>query len=482
MMHRTIKYCIAIILLCACKHEPNLPLGDYPQEVGNIIIPKCATSGCHNNQSAAGAGGLNLTTWNNMFAGARSGAVTIPYRPDFSTLCYYTNTDTSLGVTLVPTMPEGQPPLTRQEYMTLRNWIAGGAPNVNGQVKFADNPNRKKIYVLHRMCDVVTVFDAATLLQMRYIDVGIKQLQDYPYSIKVSPDGKYWYVSFFAQSNIIQQYDAANDQHIGNIILGDGIWTSFTISPDGRYGYFVDNSSPGKIVCADLLDREILHTYTFSNVMQYPYGICYNEASQKLYIGTTMGNSIYIIDINDPSAPTLHQIPIDGSTVISHQQSVEPLQLLIHKNYCYIICQNTQDLKILNISNKTVVKTIPLPAAPACIDYSAKYDKLFISCPEDANSFALLRGSVCVIDINTLTFQKSIYSGYQPYSLAVDDVSGLVAVANANLNSEGPAPHHTSNCGGRNGNVSFIDLNTLLPISSKKSEVAVFPTSISIRH
>jgi DNA-binding beta-propeller fold protein YncE len=482
MVRRIIKYTIALGLLCACKHRPNLALGDYPKDVGNIIITKCATSGCHNNQSAAGAGGLNLTTWNDMFAGAKSGAVTIPYRPDFSTLCYYTNTDTSLGVALIPTMPEGQPPLTKQEYLTLRNWIAAGAQNAKGEVKFADNPNRKKIYVLHRMCDVVTVFDAATLLQMRYIDVGVKQLQDYPYSIKVSPDGKYWYVSFFAQSNIIQQYDAVDDKLIGNITLGDGIWTSFTISPNGRYGYFVDNSSPGKIVCADLRNRRILNTYTFNNTLHYPYGISYNKASEQLYIGTTAGNFIYTIDMINPSSPILHQIPLDGSAAIRHEPSVEPIQLLTLENYCYIICQNTHDLKILNTLTKAVIKSIQLPAAPACIDYSEKYNKLFISCTEDITSFTPLRGSICVIDINTLTLQKNIYSGYQPYGLAVDDASGLVTVANANLNSAGPSPHHTSNCGGRNGNVSFIDMGTLSLVSGKRSEVAVFPTSIGIRH
>lgn len=481
MVHRIIKYCLALLLLNACKHEPNIPLGDYPEDVARIIVPKCATSGCHNNQSAAGAGGMNLTTWNDMFAGARSGAVTIPYRPDFSTLCYYTNTDTSLGVTLIPTMPEGQPPLSRQEYLTIRDWIAAGAPNAKGEVKFADNPNRKKIYVLHRMCDVVTVFDAATLLQMRYVDVGVKPLQDYPYCLKVSPDGKYWYVSFFAQSDIIQQYDASNDKHISNIQLGDGIWTSFTISNNARYGYFVDNSNPGKIVCADLLDKKVLYTYTFNNTLQYPFGITYNEALQKLYIGTTSGNFIYSIDISNQASPVLQQLPIDGSTTIKHHASVEPQQLFTQGKYCYIICQNTEDLKVLDVQTNTIIKTISLPAAPMCMDYSAKHNKLFISCTEDISSFAPLRGSVCVVDINTLTLQKTIYSGYQPYGLAVDDARGLVAVANANLNSAGPAPHHTSNCGGRNGNVSFIDLNTLSLINGKKSEVAVFPISVGVR-
>ncbi|OSZ78834.1 hypothetical protein CAP35_11460 [Chitinophagaceae bacterium IBVUCB1] len=468
-------------MVVACRHQPYVALGGYPPDVGRIIAPKCATSGCHNNQSAAGASGLNLTTWNDMFAGARSGAVTIPYRPDFSTLCFYTNIDTALGVALIPTMPEGQPPLSKQEYITLRDWIAAGAPNDKGEVKFADNPNRKKIYVLHRMCDVVTVFDAATLLQMRYIDVGVKPLQDYPYCLKVSPDGRYWYVSFFAQSNIIQQYDASNDKHVTDIILGDGVWTSFTISKDARYGYFVDNSSQGKIVCADLLDKKVLHTYTFNNILQYPYGITYNEAMQRLYIGTTSGNYVYSIDITNPAQPQMQHIPIDGSSTIRRHTSVEPLQMITNGNYCYIACQHTQDLRVLDMQTNTITKTIPLPAAPTTIDYSAKHQKLFISCTEDEKSFSPLRGSICVIDMNSNTLQKTIYSGYQPYGLAVDDAMGIVAVANANLNSAGPAPHHTGNCGGRNGNVSFIDINTLTLINGKKSEVAVFPISVGVR-
>ena len=69
-------------------------------------------------------------------------------------------------------MPLNHEPLSKDEMKTLTDWIDAGAPSADGKVMRADNPNRKKFYVTNQGCDVVTVFDAATLLQMRYIPVG----------------------------------------------------------------------------------------------------------------------------------------------------------------------------------------------------------------------------------------------------------------------------------------------------------------------
>ena len=77
------------------KHDTN-----YPVDVKSIVIAKCAVTGCHNTQSKDAAGGLNLSTWDKLLEGSRGGAVVIPYRPDFSTFCYYTNTDTTKGLVL----------------------------------------------------------------------------------------------------------------------------------------------------------------------------------------------------------------------------------------------------------------------------------------------------------------------------------------------------------------------------------------------
>lgn len=490
MVHLKTKYLLLFTWLfaaTACTHQAPqvspLPESNYPADVAKIIINKCATAGCHNNNSYSGAGGLNLTTWDKLFEGGSTGAVVIPFRPDFSTLCFYTNTDTTLGVTLIPTMPVTNTPLSREEYLTLSNWINNGAANANGNVKFAGNPNRSKIYVTNKLCDVVTVFDAATLLQMRYIDVGTTNLQEFPHAVKVSPDKKHWYVSFFSTKDVVQKFNAVDDSPVGNINIGNGAWTSFDITSDSKLGYFVDNSSPGKLAVVDLETQTLLATHTFNNLLQYPTGIVINDALKKLYIGNNNGNYIYVVDIHNPLQPTIKTLPIDGTIQLQYHSGINPTELIINDatNHCYIACTQSNEIRVMDMLTDSVVAVIPIGSPPAYMSLSQRSNKLFISCPDDEHTFPGNRGAVVVVDLITNSVVRKIKTGYQPYGIAADDERGIVAVVNANLSPKGNAPHHTSNCGGRNGNVSFIDMKTLELIPGKRSEVAVYPFGISIR-
>ncbi|MEZ5018020.1 MAG: hypothetical protein R2800_13260 [Flavipsychrobacter sp.] len=476
---------IACAMLLSCKHKPAYDGrgSAYPEAVGKIILDKCATTGCHNSTSHKGAGGLNLTSWYTLFEGGSIGTSVIPYSSKFSTLCYYTNTDTSLGVTLTPTMPVNQAPLTKEEYLTLKHWVDEGAPNINGAVKYADEHTRSKVYVTNRLCDVVTVFDSRSLLQMRYVDVGISAAEEFPVTIKVSPDKQYWYVSFFAQSEVVQKYSAVDDRWIGDLHLGLGSWTSFAITQDSRYGYFVDNTSKGKVVYVDLFAMKVLATYDFGGRFSYMSGIVINEARNKLYIGTSFGNFIYSIDITNPLSPIIKEIPIDGSGVVQNQPVVNPtdFELIPSSNKCYVACQQSKDIKVIDMETDSILSTIALDTYPAFMSYSAKTKKLFVSCPDDEQSFAGNRGAIAIVDTEHDVLYKRLDSGYQPYGLSVDDERGIVAIANANFAPGGDEPHHSSDCEGRNGNVTFIDLNTLELVKINRSEVAVYPFGVATR-
>ena len=154
------------LIFVSCKkdkeEQPVIIPSGYPESVENIIVQKCANAGCHNTESKDGAAGLDLSTWDKLFEGGRNGPGVIPYRPDFSTLLYYTNTDSTQGLSLLPKMPYNAPPLSTVEYEILVNWIQDGAPHKDGRIKFADNPTRRKFYVSNQGCDVVTVFDCET--------------------------------------------------------------------------------------------------------------------------------------------------------------------------------------------------------------------------------------------------------------------------------------------------------------------------------
>ena len=169
------SFLFTFILFFSCTKDPAIPVyGDYPEAVGKIFANKCATPGCHNSSSYKACADLDLSSFSSLFKGSNNGSPVIPFRSDFSSLCYFINTYEELGPINAPTMPINGNALSKAEVETIKNWIDNGAPDINGNIKWSDNPNRKKYYVLNQGCDVVTVFDAETQLPMRYITVGNK--------------------------------------------------------------------------------------------------------------------------------------------------------------------------------------------------------------------------------------------------------------------------------------------------------------------
>ena len=95
--------------------------------------------------------------------------------------------------------------------------------------------------------------------------------------------------------------------------------------------------------------------------------------------------------------------------------------------------------------------------------------------------YPFFKGSVYVVDLNTLTVVHKVYEKfYQPHGIAVDDDRDLLYVASTNANPSGPAPHHASACAGRNGFFHVIDLNTW-NATITSAELSVFPYSISVK-
>ena len=95
-----------------------------------------------------------------------------------------------------------------------------------------------------------------------------------------------------------------------------------------------------------------------------------------------------------------------------------------------------------------------------------------------------------MIDYNTNSVVGFLHPGFQPHGIAVDDDHDVVYVANLNYDGGGPAPHHVTDCDGRNGYMSVIDmstqqlLNVSLPDGSHyvyKNEVLPYPYFVTYR-
>lgn len=481
---RNIIIVLILAFLSSCTWD-HVPLGNqgYPEEVGEIILNSCATSGCHNDVSYPAAGGLNLSTWEALYRGSSGGSAVVPFTSQHSFFLYFLNTDTSEGIVLSPTMPLGQPPLNEGEYLTIKNWIEEGGRNENGEERFPPAAARKKWYVANQGCDLVSVFDAESRQIMRYVEVGnVPGFVESPHMIKVSPDGAFWYVIFLVANPYVEKYSALDDELVARIEIGSGDWNTFSLSPDGRFGFSVAYSGR-QIAVVDLVNELKIQDVFSSNAI---HGSFVNPAKNQLYVTLQDESEIFVYDF-DSSGQVFAVETVDLVQQIPPQV---PGPLWPHEVHFtndgsrYVVsCQKSNEVRIFNGSD-TLLAAVKVGDWPSEFAISEARNLCFVSCMEDVTTFSgdpNKRGSIAVIDLNSNTLVKSIYPGFQPHGLFVDDEEGIVAVGNRNTNPDGPAPHHTTDCGGRNGYLTIIDMNNLELVEGFKTEVSVDPYSIALK-
>lgn len=486
MTNKKWKLLLLILLIQTCKsdkvEDTIKPITGYPDNIDDIITNKCATSGCHNTLSKNAAAGLDLSTWEKMFEGGRGGASVIPFRPDYSLLLYYTNTDSTQGLALIPRMPYNAPALSSTEYQTLKTWIVNGAPNKDGFVKFSDNPNRKKFYVSNQGCDVVSVFDSETKIAVRYISVGNNPGIEVPHQVKVSPDNQFWYTIFYA-GNVIQKYRTSDNSFVGEVDISGGSWNTFAISDDSKYAFIVDWNTTGRVAVVNLETMTLISTYSG---LTWPHGSFLNNSMTVLYLTSQYGNFIYKIDISNILLPEVNQVSLQPGQQPSTISSLDPHEIILSHDETkyYVSCQKSNEVRVFQTSNDSLLAVIPVGTTPVEMALSEAHQYLLVSCMEDVTTFAWdlnKRGSIAIINTNINQVIKSLYTGWQPHGIAIDNSLDIAFITNRNIQG-GPAPHHASICGGRNGSVSAIDLNTLEVINSFKTEVSVDPYGIGITH
>jgi YVTN family beta-propeller protein len=460
---------------------------NYPDAVGNIILTKCAVSGCHNAQSKDAAAGLDLTTWNTMMDGDRNGAVCIPYAADFSTMFLFTNTYSDFGAMVTPTMPNGSDPLTRDQVRTIRDWINAGAPNAQGFVKWSDDPFRKKYYVTIQGCDKVCSIDEATGLQMRYIPVGATSTVESPHAVRISPDGQYWYCCFSNSAMYLEKHRTSDDAFVGRILLGPtdsaaiGFWNTFAITPDSHYAYVVDWEANGRIARVDLQTMQWLQTYQGSQLFVYPHGSMVSADGNTLYLIPTQGNFIYKVDISLPQFPSVDQIIINGDAFVNTQAHTEdPHEMIFSPDGTkyFVTCSWSNCVRVMDAATDQLLATIPIGVYPQEISLSPDPNTpyAYVTCMEDNVTYGPSnRGSVFIFNWQTNAVVGSVNTGWQPHGIAVDDDKKQVFVANRNVAPGGPAPHHSTSCVGRNGYFTLIDMNTQHLITGSKTELIVDP-------
>lgn len=485
-------FCTLLILLFSCKKqkekrdlEMKVAMSAYPENVGNIIIKNCATEGCHTSNDKDAAAKLSLSSWTEMWLGAGNGSVVTNGRHNMSQLFLFSNTYAELGNIASPTMPPNKSPLSYSDIQTLSNWIDAGAPNNKGELMFPDNDSRSKVYFTNQGCDLVGVMDAKTSTVYKYIDAGISAQTESPHQVKVSPDGKFFYL-VFTGGTIVQKYRTSDESLAGNITIGTGNWNTMTLTSDGKFAFIVDWSAEGKVKYLDLENLTVLQTYEGANGFVYPHGCCLSPDNKTLYVTAQTGNFIYKIDVSAPLYPTIDEIALGNNESPNSSSKYDPHELIFSADGSkyFVTCQKSNEVRVMDAITDKLITSIPTGIMPLELVLSEKHNLLFVTCQEDDVLFStatqVKRGAVSIIDVNTLSLVKNVYPGFQPHGISANDAKDLVYIANRNISPDGPAPHHINSCGGKNGYISFLDMNTL-EVAKQTHEVSVDPYSIGLK-
>ncbi|MCB9063858.1 MAG: hypothetical protein H6551_01805 [Chitinophagales bacterium] len=470
---------VSVFQVVSCKRSKSTPppastevQHNFPDDIKAILVDKCATSGCHNQASYKGAGNLLLDSWEHLFDGSSNGAVVVPYSPDNSSLMYFVNTDPNLGTTTEPTMPYNGTPLSKEEYLKLRDWIVNGAPNKDGMVPFSGNDAlRQKIYMVQQGCDLVAVIDAEKQVVMRYIKVGKTYATEQPNNIVMSPDGQYAYVSFW-NANLIQKIDTKTDKVVAEVETPRAFQKAIQIDESGLK-LIVCNWYTHDMIWIDATTMSIVKT--FSNGIRNVSGFASSATSGSFYITSQFGNTFYKMLLD--GSFTTHTIDGNASTTISAQGTPDPSGILFSRDNrkYFITCTNTAEVAVMDAKDDKRITTISVGENPQEMVLSKKQPYLFVSCTNDTAS-KLEVGSVYVINYNTHEVVKKIRGKFfQPKGIALDDEKGLLFIFSRNDDKNGPPPHHSSPCDGRNGFYNVYDINTLEPYTSTRFEVTVDP-------
>ena len=475
--------------------EAELTCDDYPDDVRQILVDKCATAGCHNSKSYEASSGLDLTNWKTMKQGNDAGAVVIPGNPDYSTLFTFCNTYDDLGFTgQLPKMPVNAAVLSHDEMVTLRNWINNGAQNRCGELMFPFDALRRKFVIANQACDQIEVFDIKSRSVMKFFETGHTPgatPPESPHQIRYTPDGKYYLVGFysslldtaqatFGSKNYVQRYDAETDLLVDEVEINNnisGTWGAIAISPDSKFAYAVDyNSGRVAIIKLDNANGKMSVTTT-PNIgpLVNQHGIAVSKDGSKLYItGQSASAVVYITGSSVPGIYSPQTINVGGSA--AHEIIFAP----DYSKY-FVTCQNSAEVRVFNTSNNALIAVIPVGALPQEFAMSFKKPYLFVSCTDEPTNGT--KGAIYVIDYNTLSLVTSkIFSGTQPHGLAVDDVEEVVYVANRNNDATGTTTHHQNSCGDKNnGYLTIIDMNTLQLVPGYKYELGQNPYTVAVR-
>ncbi|MCI0708230.1 MAG: YncE family protein [Ignavibacteriae bacterium] len=414
----------------------------YSQHVQLLLNRRCATSGCHNTETAAED--LVMTSWQSLMQGSHNGAVVIPFRPEKSHLIFHVNRDSNIAPVANPQMPPDEP-LPTVEVQFLMRWIREGAKNDFEQVPF-DEPGRGRVVLTNQSDDEVAIIDATSNLLMRMVPVGVAPQPESPHNVTVDRQGNFYYVNLIA-GNEIWKFDARTNEHVGTLSLGaQRSPAQIALSPDGTVGYVTNydltktNRSVQKFSALSMqLESEI-----FDQRMIAPHGITRRpttdtESGSEYWIACEQSDNIAIL-LNDDVVVIKADSTVPDLPTSDYTPNFGPYQTVFTPDgaFAYITCRLSDEVRVFNAQTLQLVNIIPVGENPLIPDIT----------PDGRLVYVANRNSNSVSVINTLlnggkgmkiTDIQNV--GVEPHGVLAAPLGDFIYVSCENVNSP-DAPHH----------------------------------------
>lgn len=494
-LNRIFVACLAFMLLAfaSCKDpEPN-PIAEsqYPEAVAQIVVNSCATSGCH--IAPAPPAALALHTWTALFEGSSFGAVLIPGSPEWSHFLQHTNTYDDLGIRATPVMPPDSTgaPLSRAQVETLKTWIEDGAPDKNGNTRWAEQEqaSNNKLFTLCAGSDLIAVTDLQTNLVMHMIPVGVIEAQlEAPHYIRLSPDKQFMYVTLIG-GEAVEKYRTDTYEKVGRIVVGPDP-ALIQLNASGTRAiitHWNDTGGSPKLTMLNTEDMSIVDQVIASgDLLSYPHGMAANSDFSLLYVVANSGNYYAKWQINESGFVDHEEIPVDpaNSPVPQPSSTYKPYHCLLSPDGSrfFVSCSGTDEVRVFDTATDDLLTSIVVGDFPRLMDYDPVSKRLFVACAnqESFPDQGSIRGCVSVINAEALSFERFIYRlGHRPHGVGVDVSNRRLYVSSENTGGIDP-PHHPLDGTGPPGKYNVVDLNTLEIITDMETEVAVYPNALII--
>jgi YVTN family beta-propeller protein len=453
----------------ACTEKPTEPESfgserPAPAQVQRIFNFNCTTSNCHGTSNPGE--GLELVTWDRLIKGSRNGEVVLPFYPDESHMIHSLLGEARGGVD--PRMPLSRNPLPDADIQIIRQWIAAGAPNDQGDLPFADA--RRKIYVTNQGDDQISVIDADQLVVMRIIEVGVLPGVDSPHNVFVDPQNEYFYVSLINSARVLK-FDVETDELVATAVVGQSPANPVT-SPDGKTLY-VTNWNPNNATF-HVLDAETMterYFLTFPPPLgTLPHGLTVTADGSTIYTTHEGSGMVFRIQLGETAQDAI-LTPISlGEPALA----LRPLQVLLdqEEEHLFVTCNGSGEVRVIDLATDEMVHVIPITGKPWLLDLTGDGRHIYVG--------NWGKDGVDVIDADDFSFESmtNATAGGQyfarPHGVVITD--RFAFVSNENTNGQIPQ-HHPTQGGGNDGAVTIIDLQT--QEVRKLLSVEVDPTGVA---